>query len=189
MSRVVFLDRDGTVNEEMGYINHPDRLVVFPEAVKAIKLLNDNNIPAILVSNQAGLARGYFDETVLFKTHRKMLREIKSRGGHLDLTIYCPFLPGAPVKKYARDHKCRKPSTGMLDLAGKIIPFSPADSYMIGDRHKDMGFARAGGLHPLLVRTGYGKGELELGGFPAETLPEKVFDNILEAVEWIISQK
>ncbi|MCK5224386.1 HAD family hydrolase [Candidatus Calescamantes bacterium] len=185
MYKAVFIDRDGTVNEEMGYINHPDRLKIFPEALEAIKILNQLEYKAILVSNQAGLARGYFNEQVLFETHMKMKTAFSDQGAFFDLTIYCPFLPGAAVKKYDMDHPCRKPQTGMIDTAAKIFDLDLDNSYIIGDRHKDMDFGRRAGLTPLLVRTGYGKGEELMGGFPEASSPHMTFDNILEAVLWI----
>jgi D-glycero-D-manno-heptose 1,7-bisphosphate phosphatase len=186
MKKVVFLDRDGTINEEMGYINHSDRLRIFPEAIEAVRLLNQNNILAILSSNQSGLARGYFDEKVLFQTHKKMIEIFKKGNAHFDLTLYCPFLKEAVVERYKRDHPCRKPNTGMIDLARKIFPIDIKNSYIIGDRYKDILFGKKVGLKTILVLTGYGRGEYEFQSKNWATMPDIIAKNVLEGVKKIV---
>ena len=188
MRPAVFLDRDGTINEEMGYINHPDRLRIFKESFGAVKLLNQMNIYAILISNQAGLARGYFNENVLFETHRKMVNEFKKNNARFDLTLYCPYLPNAKVKKYDKDHECRKPKNGMLKIARKIFNINMSSSFMIGDRYKDIQFGKKNDLRTILVLTGYGKGEWEFQRQDWKIQPDFIAKDILEAVKWILKE-
>jgi len=188
MKKAVFLDRDGTINEEMGYINHPDRLKIFPEAFTAVKMLNENNIPVVLVSNQAGLARGYFDEKVMFLVHKKMADEFKMFGARLDLVLYSPFLKDAKIEKYRCDHPFRKPNTGMLLFAAKHLNIDLNSSYMVGDRYKDIVFARKENLKSILVLTGYGKGEYQYQSSSWKEKPDYIAENILEGVKWILEK-
>ncbi len=188
MKPAVFLDRDGTINEEMGYINHPDRLKIFKESFKAVELLNKMGLYAILISNQAGLARGYFDEKVMFETHKRMIAQFKGNNAHFDLTLYCPYLPHAKVKKYAKDNECRKPKDGMLKTAQKILSIDMKNSFMIGDRYKDILFGKNNGLRTVLVLTGYGRGEWEFQRTDWTVQPDYIAENILEAVKWILKE-
>ncbi len=188
MDRAVFIDRDGTVNEEMGYINHPSRLRIFPEAFEAVRLLNRHGILAILASNQAGLARGYFDERTLFKTHRRMLKEFSEHGAYFDLTLYSVYHPEAKIGRYRQDHPTIKPRRGLFDTAGKIFDIDTANSYTIGDRYRDILFGANTGLKTVFVLTGYGRGEYEAQRDGWKTQPDHIAENILEGVKWILKR-
>jgi len=113
----VFLDRDGTLNEEIGYVNHPSRFQVYPWAVEAVALLNDAGFATVVLTNQSGVARGYFDESLVQELHAKLAEEITLGGGRLDGIYYCPHHPEGRVEAYRQQCACRKPQTGMLDRA------------------------------------------------------------------------
>ncbi|MCI5158930.1 MAG: HAD family hydrolase, partial [Candidatus Electrothrix sp. AUS1_2] len=113
----VFLDRDGTINEQMGYINHISRFVLLPGAARAIRTLNERNIPVVVVTNQSGLARGYFPPSLLEEVHLKMERELAAEGAHIDGLYICPHHPEAKEEQFRKDFNCRKPKTGLLEQA------------------------------------------------------------------------
>lgn len=180
----VFLDRDGTINEQVGYVNHLDRFWLLPGAAEAIQLLNQRNIPVIVVTNQAGAARGYFAEELVAKVHQKMHALLAAENAHLDGIYYCPHLKGGTIPHLDIDCDCRKPKTGMLLRAAAEHDVALKDSFMVGDRLSDVAFGQAVGARGILVRTGYGKGELDL---PSSITPDFVADDLPAAVRWILS--
>ena len=182
----VFLDRDGTVNEQMGYINHISRFHLLPDAARAIKLLNDDGVPVIVVSNQSGLARGYFPEELLDEIHAKMHDLLARDGAHLDGLYFCPHHPEAKEEKYRQACDCRKPKTGMLLQAAKELNLDLARSFLVGDRWSDIKCAHQAGCAPLLVLTGYGRGDCQYIGPGQKIQPAFVAENLLDAVEWIL---
>jgi len=175
----VFLDRDGTINEEAGYLNHPSRLKLVRGAASAIQRLNANGILAVAVTNQSGVARGYYTEEVLAATHDRMRTLLARLGAHLDAVYYCPHHP---------DDKCacRKPKPGMIRRACRALPVDLDRSYMVGDRIKDCQFGHGNGLRTVLVLTGYGRGEHEYQRHLWELEPDHIARNLPEAVEWIL---
>lgn len=184
----VFLDRDGTINEQMGYINHISRFHLLPDAAKAIKLLNDNNIPVVVVSNQSGLARGYFPEQLLDEVHAKMNKLLAREGAAIDGLYVCPHHPEARQEKYRRDCNCRKPKTGMLLQAAKELNLDLAGSFLVGDRWSDLKCARQAGSTPVLVLTGYGRGDYQYIGPGQDIQPAFVAETLLDAVTWILQR-
>ncbi len=182
----VFLDRDGTVNEQMGYINHISRFHLLPEAAKAIKLLNDRKIPVVVVSNQSGLARGYFPMELLDEVHGKMRELLASEGAHVDGLYYCPHHPEAGEEKYRISCNCRKPKIGMLQQAAEELDLDLSRSFLVGDRWSDIKCAQRAGCTPVLVLTGYGRGDHLFIGPTQEIQPAFVAENLLGAVEWIV---
>ena len=182
----VFLDRDGTINEQMGYINHISRFILLPEAAQAIRTLNEQHIPVVVVTNQSGLARGYFPPSLLDEVHAKMERQLAEEGAYIDGLYICPHHPEAKEKQYRKDCNCRKPKTGLLEQAAADLGLDLQRSFMVGDRWSDLKCgARVGGT-PVLVLTGYGRGDLEYIGPQQETRPAKVAENLQEAAEWIV---
>ena len=179
----VFLDRDGTINEQVGYVNHLSRFYLLEGVTKAIKMLNDISIPVIVVTNQAGAARGYFPEDLVDRVHEKMNTLFKEKHCHIDGLYYCPHLKGGKVKKHDIDCNCRKPKTGMLLAAARDHHIHIPSSYMVGDRMGDVTFAQSEGAKGILVLTGYGRGERD---FIQGTTPDFIAENLVEAVEWII---
>ena len=183
----VFLDRDGTINEQMGYINHESRFVLLPGVAEAIRLLNRNGYLSIVVSNQSGVGRGYFPVDLVYKLHDKMESELKKQDAVLDRIYFCPHYPGGSVVEYDKSCTCRKPGTGLIDQAVEDFPIDLAASYVIGDRCSDIKMAHRAGIKGVLVKTGYGRGDLEYV-FPGLSYqPHHVAEDLLEAVQWILA--
>ena len=184
----VFLDRDGTINEQMGYINHTCRFQLLPGAAEAIKKLNDANIPVVVVSNQSGLARGYFPEALLVAVHEKMNKLLAEAGAHVDGIYYCPHHPEAKEERFRASCNCRKPKPGLVLQASEEMGLDPKRSYVVGDRWSDIKTAANCGATSILVRTGYGRGDEQYIGPHQEIQPDFKADDLLEAVDWILSQ-
>ena len=184
----VFLDRDGTVNEQMGYINHISRFHLLPDAASAIKLLNDNDVPVIVVSNQSGLARGYFPEELLDEVNDKMDKLLAEQGAKINGLYFCPHHPEAKEEKYRQTCDCRKPKIGMLVQAADELNLDLARSFMVGDRWSDIKCAHKAGCTPILVLTGYGRGDSQYIGPDQEIQPEYVAENLLDAVKCIMQR-
>ena len=184
----VFLDRDGTINEQMGYINHISRFHLLPDAAAAIKLLNDHKIPVVVVSNQSGLARGYFPVELLDQVHGKMNRLLADQDARIDSIYICPHHPEAKEEKYRVKCRCRKPAPGLLEQAARELNLDLKKSFLVGDRWSDMECAVNAGCRPILVLTGYGRGDLQYIGPQRSVQPEFVGENLLQAVQWIIDE-
>lgn len=185
----VFLDRDGTINEQMGYINHTCRFKMLPGAAEAIKKLNDAGIPVVVVSNQSGLARGYFPEELLTAVHDKMNKLLAETGAHVDGIYYCPHHPEAKEKRFRAACNCRKPKPGLVLQASEEMGLDPKRSYLVGDRWSDIKTAANCGATSILVRTGYGRGDEQYIGPQQEIQPDFKADDLLEAVKLILSKK
>jgi len=181
-NRAVFLDRDGTINEEVGYVNHIGRFWLLPRVGEAIRLLNQHEFKTVVVTNQSGAARGYFVETLIHEVHQKMKTLLSKEGAHLDGVFYCPHHP---------DQKChcRKPETGLIEEASEELDIDCSRSYMVGDRRGDIEFANKVGAKGILVLTGYGRGEWENVGGDWSAKPSYVAEDLYDAVQWILSQE
>ncbi|MCA1926862.1 MAG: HAD family hydrolase [Calditerrivibrio sp.] len=188
MSRpVVFIDRDGTINEEAGYMNHIDSFKIFDFVPQAIRLLNINNILAIVLTNQGGIARGYFSEELVLNIHKKMLEDLSQRGALIDRLYYCPHYPKGSHPLYGIDCDCRKPKDGMFKKALKDFDIDIKKMFVVGDKFTDIELGENIGAYKILVRTGYGKGEeLEIG--KRSIKPDEVCDNLLMAVLSILKK-
>ena len=185
----VFLDRDGTINEQMGYINHLSRFIVLPGVAEAIRLLNRNDFLAIILSNQSGVARGYFPIDLVHNVHDHLNKYLQERGARMDGIFFCPHYPNGPVKEYGYACDCRKPKTGLIDQALQEFDIDLSRSYMIGDRWTDLAFADRSNLKGILVKTGYGLGDIQYVLPDKDTKPAYIAKNLLEAVQWIITQE
>jgi len=179
----VFIDRDGTISEEVGYINHPSRFRVFPYSAEAIRILNDNGWLAILITNQAGVARGYFPEEMIASVHDRLKTDLAN--AQLDAIYYCAHHPSVGEPPYRFDCDCRKPKTGLIDCAAKDFEIDLEASWMVGDRYSDVELARNAGLHSAFVLSGYGRGEWEYQRNAWKHQPDIVCENLLEAVNRI----
>jgi D-glycero-D-manno-heptose 1,7-bisphosphate phosphatase len=184
----VFIDRDGTVNEQLGYINHESRFVIFPCVAEAVKLLNDNGFLAILVTNQSGIGRGYYPEDLVLELHDRLRDHLAEIGARLDGIYYCPHHPHAELEAFREECRCRKPRTGLIDQALKDFDIDMPRSYVVGDRFVDIDFAGRAGLKGVLVKTGYGRGEIEYKS-EDNPRPEYMAEDLLEAVKWILEQE
>jgi len=183
----VFIDRDGTISEEVGYVNHPARFHVFPYSAEAIRKLNDNNWLAILVTNQAGVARGYFSEDVITTVHDQLNNELATQKARLDAIYYCAHHPTVGEPPYRLDCDCRKPKVGLIKRATTDFDIDLKSSWMIGDRYSDIELARNAGLRSAFVLSGYGRGEWEYQRSAWKLEPDLVCENLLEAVQSILS--
>ena len=186
--RAVFMDRDGTISEEVGYINHPSRFRLFPYAVEAIKHLNQNGWLAIVVTNQAGVARGYFPEQMIETVHADMTKQINDCGGRLDAVYYCAHHPSVGEPPYRIDCNCRKPKPGLIMRAAEEFDIDLEQSWMVGDRYSDVELAHNAKVKSMLVLSGYGRGEWEHQRSTWSQQPDAVAKDLLEAVRYCCSR-
>lgn len=187
MRPAVFLDRDGTLIEEVGYLNALDRVRFFPWTVDAIRLLNQAGLLVVVVTNQAGVAHGYYDEAFVRTTHRFIDERVQAGRARIDAYYYCPHHPRAALEAYRCTCECRKPLPGMLHRAAGDLGIDLHDSYVVGDRWGDMDLAAAAGTRSILVRTGYGRAEEARP--PAATQPDFVADDLAVAAGWILRHR
>ncbi|MFQ5896735.1 MAG: D-glycero-alpha-D-manno-heptose-1,7-bisphosphate 7-phosphatase [Candidatus Methylomirabilia bacterium] len=185
----VFIDRDGTLVEEVGYINHPRRVRLLPRSAKAVRLLNEAGIRAVTVTNQSGVARGYFSEDVLQAVHAELVAQLETEGAFLDGIYVCPHHPTEGEPPYRARCDCRKPQPGLLLRASKDLNLDLSASYMVGDKIADVEAGCRAGLTPILVLTGYGFGEWEYRQAHWSVKPEHIAHDLLDAVEWILERR
>ncbi len=185
-SVAVFLDRDGTVCEEMGYINHISRCRLFSFAAEAIRKVNQAGAKVVIVSNQSGVAQGYFPESLVREVNEYIVTELKGQGAQVDAIYFCPHHPEARITKYRRACDCRKPHRGMLDWAVRDLQVDLSRSYMIGDRRSDIEVGALHGLRSILVLTGYGRGEWEHHRKEWRFSPDWVCEDLREAVDQVL---
>ena len=185
----VFLDRDGTLTDEVGYVNHPSRLRLLPRSAEAIRRLNAAAVPAVVVTNQAGIARGYFSQDVLDTVNATLVARLAEAGARLDGIYVCPHHPTEGEPPYRARCECRKPKPGLLRRAAAELGVDLARSTMIGDKPSDLVPGREVGAATVLVLTGYGRGEWEYHRDRFEVKPDHVADDLLDAVEWALAQR
>jgi D-glycero-D-manno-heptose 1,7-bisphosphate phosphatase len=184
----VFLDRDGTICEEVGYVNHVSRLQLYPWSAEAIRKLNRAGRPVIVATNQSGVARGYFSEELVREVHQKMAGELAAHGAKVDAIYYCPHHPTGQLQAYRADCRCRKPLTGMLEEAAQRFHIDLGSSYVVGDGYRDMQLGFNARAHTILVLTGYGRGEYEHQRHRWPRMPNWIAENLLEAVDIILGE-
>jgi D-glycero-D-manno-heptose 1,7-bisphosphate phosphatase len=182
----IFLDRDGTLSHEVGYVNHLSRFRLYPFTVEAVRLVNRSDYLAVLVTNQAGVARGYFPESLIHEVHASLKASLEAGEAHLDGIYFCPHHPSVGEAPYRQDCDCRKPRPGLLRQAQKDLDIDLSCSWVVGDRHGDLSLAWSVGARGALVRTGYGRGELERGASWKKP-PDLVAENVLAAVLKIVA--
>ncbi len=187
-NRAVFLDRDGTINEEVNYLSHPDQLRLIGGAAEAIKRLNGAGFKTVVITNQAGIARGYFSEATLQQIHRELDKMLRAQEAHLDAIYYCPHHPTAGIGVYKINCNCRKPKPGLLEQSARELNLDLRQSFIVGDKPADLQAGDAVGCRTILVRTGYGR-ESEKEMADGEFQPEYVADDLLAAAQWILKQK
>jgi D-glycero-D-manno-heptose 1,7-bisphosphate phosphatase len=179
MQPAVFLDRDGTINEEMGYINHPERFRLLPGSAEAIALLNQAGLKVVIATNQSGVARKYFPASLIPQVHNQMLEMLAQQQARIDAIYVCQHAPEAGCS-------CRKPRPGLLRQAATELDIDLHRSYVVGDRFNDIQLAANVGAKGVLVLTGYGRGELEY--YQGERLaePHYIATDLLDAAAWIL---
>jgi D-glycero-D-manno-heptose 1,7-bisphosphate phosphatase len=182
----VFIDRDGTINEQMGYINHISRFVLLPGAADGIKLLNRYHFLVVVVSNQSGVAREYFPIRLVDEVHAYMKELVEREGGHIDGIFFCPHHTNGNMREYSIECDCRKPRTGLIERACQDFDIDMESSYVIGDRCTDIELAHRANLNGILVTTGYGLGEIDHVLPKTPYKPIHIAKDLLYAVRWII---
>lgn len=183
MNRAIFLDRDGTINEEVVHPEpdqfaprHPDEFKLILRVGEAIKLLNEAGLKVIVVTNQAGVARGYFTEEMVKKIHQKMKRELSKEGAFLDAIYYCPHHPDVGCD-------CRKPKPGMLKQAAHDLDIDLKRSYIIGDKMTDLMPGTKMGCKTILVLTGRGK------SVKTNRNVDYIASDLYAAANWILEER
>jgi D-glycero-D-manno-heptose 1,7-bisphosphate phosphatase len=177
MKRAVFIDRDGTINEEKEYLYRTDDFAFIPGAAQAIRRFNEAGFLVIVVTNQSGVARGFYTEEDVHLLHRYIATQLEPFGARVDAWFYCPHHPDGRGS-YALPCRCRKPLPGMLLEAARRFDIDLESSVMIGDKLVDVQAGAAAGCRSILVRSGYGAGEERRcqGGV-------EVYDDLLAAAE------
>lgn len=184
----VFMDRDGTLNEEVGYINHLKRFRLYLFTVEAIGRLNRCGLKTVVVTNQAGVARGYFKEELILQVHEKLRHDLKTGGAFVDAIYYCPHHPTAGEPPYRQVCECRKPKPGMIFRGARDLDIDLKRSFMIGDRYSDVVLAHNAGVRSIMVLSGYGLGEYEYQRHHWALQPDWIAQDLLEAAEIVLKQ-
>lgn len=182
----IFLDRDGTLNAPVGFVNHVSLFKLFPWSVEAIRLINRSGFLAVLVTNQGGIARGLYSEELLTEVHGRLQAELAAAGARLDSIYYCPHYPHGEGP-YRIDCECRKPKAGMLRRAAQELSVDLAGSFVVGDTYSDLETAWSVGARAFLVLTGFGRGNYEHNRHRWPRQPDHVAENLFEAVSEIVS--
>lgn len=190
MDRVVFLDRDGTINEEVEYLHRLKDLVILPGVPEALRRLREQGFKLVVVTNQAGVARGYYGEEDVKALHEYLNHLLSKEGAQIDRFYYCPHHPVHGIGKYRMECHCRKPETGMLEMAETSFQIDKSHSYMIGDKLLDTEAGKRYGVNTVLVGTGYGK---ELYDNLTQSEKNNSFDfyapAMKEAADWILNRE
>ena len=186
MKKAIFLDRDGTLNVDVGYLHQLKDLELFPYTVDALRLLKRAGYELIVVTNQSGMARGMISPGFVETCHDEMRARLQAGGTDLDALYYCPHHPDGSVKALAVDCRCRKPNPGMIEDAVRDHGIDPKASWVIGDKWLDVNLGRGVGARSILVRTGWGEEQEEKR--PAGQQVDAVCDNLMHAVSVILAE-
>ena len=184
MRPAVFLDRDGTLIEESGYLDRLDLLRVFPWTADAIRLLNRAGFATVVITNQGAIGRGIIDEPFLHQVHAAIDARLALGRARIDAYYFCPHHPAAVDEQHRQPCRCRKPAPGMIEQACRDLQIDPHRSVMVGDRWLDVACGQAAGARSVLLRTGHGAHEA--GHPPAGAHADAILNNLMEAVGWIL---
>lgn len=174
----LFMDRDGTICEEVEFLDDLSKLRLIDGSAKAIEMINKSGMKAVVVTNQSGVGRGLFTEDFLNRVHEELRKLLEKEGAFLDGIYYCPHLPDDRCL-------CRKPEQGMLRKASEDMGIDFTKSYMVGDKAIDIEFAHKAGAKGIMVRTGYGEEEI----MKCLSTPDYIAENLLDAVRWILKDR
>jgi D-glycero-D-manno-heptose 1,7-bisphosphate phosphatase len=184
VNRAVFLDRDGTLMEDVDYLSAIDQVALFPWTVDALRLLTRAGFLTVVVTNQSGIARGLLTEDFVRDTHEELSRRLARGGARIDAFYFCPHHPEAAIERYRRRCRCRKPEPGMLEDAARDLSIDVSRSWMVGDRWIDVAAGNAGGAGAVLVTSGYAGRVSEQP--PPGVRADAILNNLMEAVAWIL---
>lgn len=187
--RAVFLDRDGTINEEMGYLDSLEKLKLLAPSFAAIRRINESGMKAVVITNQSGVAKGYFGENLVRQVHDAIQEMLHEKGARVDRFYYCPHHPTDGKGDYVKSCECRKPEAGMLIRASREMDIDLSRSYLVGDTAKDIETAKKVGAKGILVKTGYGQQSIASGLETAGVTPDYIAEDILDAVTWIMKDQ
>jgi D-glycero-D-manno-heptose 1,7-bisphosphate phosphatase len=186
--RALLLDRDGTICEDVGYIGAVEDLRLLPGSAEAIVSAAAAGFQCVLITNQAGIARGVLDEARLDEVHDRLRELLAAEGARLDGIYYCPHHPEGEVSRYRRRCDCRKPGSGMLKRARDEMGIDLESSYVVGDHLRDIEAGHTVGATTLLVLTGHGRDQLD-GPAPQGPRPNHVTKDLHAAVGWIVDRE
>jgi len=176
----VFLDRDGTINQDTNYLSNPDEVRLIPGSAQAIARLNRAGLAVVVVTNQSGLARGFYSHEDLQAVHAELDRLLAAHGARVDAYYHCPHHPEGVVEHLALECDCRKPGPGMVLRAAEELDLRLTGSFMVGDRPGDVGCALAAGLYAVRVLSGPDQDDEEQAAH--HRAPD-----LAGAVEWILA--
>lgn len=179
MEKVVFLDRDGTINEEIGYLHRIEDCEFVPRAGEAIRLLNEHHYKVFVITNQAGVAKGLYQEENVHILHQYMQEKLNEMGAFIDGFYYCPYHPDGIVEQYKRQSDCRKPGIGLIKEVEKTMEIDKANSWMVGDMGSDMQTGRNYGIKTILVSTGHGMETYEKQNCPYDYYVKDIYEAVL----------
>ncbi len=188
MKPAVFLDRDGTINVDVGYLSHPDQLTLLPHAIKGLRLLSDNDLLLVIVTNQSGVARGLIPPKRLPVIEKAFLDIMHDNDISIAGYYACPHYPEAKLPEYRCECECRKPAPGLLLQAARELNIDVQRSYVVGDKASDVQLAHNAGATGLLVLTGEGR-KYQQAYPPEYSPPHAICRNLYEAAEWIIARE
>jgi D-glycero-D-manno-heptose 1,7-bisphosphate phosphatase len=177
----VFLDRDGTLVQECGYLDRLEHLALFPWTADALRLLKRAGFATVVITNQAAVGRGIIDEDFVHAVHREIDRRLEGTGGGIDRYYYCPHFAESKIERYRQHCRCRKPAPGLIEQACREMDLDPSRSVTVGDRWLDVACGRAAGTRAVLLRSGPHQSEA-----PDGVHADAILNNLVEAVGWIL---
>ena len=186
LKRAVFLDRDGTLNVDVGYLHRLEDLELYPWTADALRLLKRAGYVLVVVTNQSGIAQGLIDPAFIPICHDEMRARLQRGGADLDALYYCTHHPRGSVPEFSIECRCRKPSPGMVEDAARDLGIDPTQSWVIGDKWLDVQLGQAVGARSILVRTGWGAEQEEKR--PHGQQVDAICDNLIHAVAIILNK-
>jgi D-glycero-D-manno-heptose 1,7-bisphosphate phosphatase len=186
LKRAIFLDRDGTLNVDVGYLHRLDDLELYPWTADALRLLKRAGYVLVVVTNQSGIAQGLIDPAFIQICHDEMRARLQRGGADLDALYYCTHHPRGSVPEYSVECRCRKPLPGMIEDAARDLGIDPTQSWVIGDKWLDVNLGKAVGARSILVRTGWGAEQEEKR--PQGQQVDAICDNLIHAVAIILNK-
>lgn len=182
-NKAVFLDRDGVINKDYGYVHQVEKFEIYPQVFPALKKLQEAGFKLFVVTNQSGIAVGYYTEEDFHNVNNHMLSVFKKEGIKIEKVYYCPHHPEGVVPELTKKCECRKPESGMIKQAIKEFNIDPKQSFLIGDKETDIQAAHKEGIKAILVKTGQGLKHVD------NTTADYIAEDILDAVENFILKK